>query len=175
MNGAWSVLREVVPIVGPVPPASSTRDALLFAFQYDPFELSLIVAAVLLDIAVAIEMLAFLKHARNHENDLRPLAWVRYVVYGFALIESGSLKREKIPFHGTLCRYLGGIVFFGAAASLVYYDLAIATVADGKWGIVLLHLFGAMFLGLALCGALLPVVAAPIIYLSTLKRAASAF
>jgi hypothetical protein len=171
-----TALREFVPIFSPVPSANNSIELLVFAFQYDPFEVSLFVAAVLLDIAAAAEMLAFLEHGRNHENDLRPLAWVRYVVYGFALIQNGSLKRDSVTLYEKLSRYLGAVAFFGAAGSIGYYNFAVSTVpTDIAGGVFVFQLIGIGLLALALCGALLPVVAAPIIYLSIFKRAAVSF
>lgn len=182
MEGAGMIdfltaLKELVPIFGPVPPANNMLELLMFSLQYDPFEISMLVAAVLFDIAFAAEMLAFLEHGRNHENDLRPLAWVRYVVYGYNRIHSAAgLELDSLPRYETLSRYLAGVAWLGALCSLGYYNFAVSTVPIYRAGESLILQIPAMFsLTIALCGALFPIVAGPIIYLSTLRRALAAF
>jgi hypothetical protein len=170
MSDTFEPFIRSVPVFEPVPPASGP-DAIVYGFQHPWFELSIALAAVLLNIAVAIEFLTFLDHARHHENDLRPLAWVRYVILGFNVVFGGDINREMVPAISRFVRISITIPLLAMYGSLAYYDFIFSDLGSDSWMYFGLHSFGAMFLLIGFAAALFPVVVGPIVYIHTLGRA----
>jgi hypothetical protein len=180
MLDLFAQLRELLPFLGPVPAATTWPMAVVTGLQYDWFELTAIVAAVLFNIRAAKLLDAFLQHAREHDNQLNPLEWVRYVILSLTMIQNGKFDPEKVP-NPKLWSYLGLAAYLAAVASLAYYDISIASItarAGADWANVVaaifFHWIAAFCLITAAAAALMPLIVPPVLYLNTLKRAIAA-
>lgn len=175
-----ALLRDLLPFLGPVPAATTWPMAVIVGLQYDWFELTAIVAAVLFNIRAAKLLEAFLRHAREHDNQLEPLEWVRYVILSLTLIQDGKFDEEKVP-APKLWSYLGLAAYLAAIASLAYYDISIASLTarvGADWthiaAVILFHwIVGFCFIAAA-TAAVMPLLVPPILYFNTLKRALAA-